>query len=39
VPVTVIDEAASSIAIVSPSGFRLEGLDIRDAVLALKALG
>lgn len=38
VPVEVVAEGRSAIAIVSPSGFRLEGLDMAEAVAALRAL-
>ena len=38
VPVEVVAEGRSSLAIVSPSGFRLEGLDMAEAVAALRAL-
>lgn len=38
VPVEVVAESRESIAIVSPSGFRLEGLDVAEAVAALRAL-
>ncbi|MFG0242531.1 MAG: hypothetical protein ACF8R9_07105 [Phycisphaerales bacterium JB054] len=38
VPVEVVAEERSSLAIVSPSGFRLEGLDMTEAVAALRAL-
>lgn len=39
VPVEVVTESRTPIAIVSPSGFRLEGLDVAEAVAALRALG
>jgi hypothetical protein len=41
VPVELVTEphAASSMSIVSPSGFRVEGLSFADAVALLKALG
>lgn len=43
VPVEVVDEArlgdGGEVVIVSPSGYRLEGLDARTAVAALRALG
>lgn len=39
VPVEVVTEARSPIAIISPSGFRLEGLEPAEAVAALRALG
>jgi hypothetical protein len=38
VPVQVVAEPRSGISIVSPSGFRLEGLELQDAVAALRAL-
>lgn len=38
VPVEVVTEARSPIAIISPSGFRLEGLEPAEAVAALRAL-
>ena len=39
VPVEVVAEARSTVAIISPSGFRLEGLEPAEAVAALRALG
>lgn len=41
VPVEIVAEpiATSSMSIVSPSGFRIEGLSFADAVAFLKALG
>jgi len=41
VPVEIVAEpiAASSMSIVSPSGFRVDGLSFADAVALLKALG
>ena len=41
VPVEIVAEpiAASSMSIVSPSGFRIEGLSFAEAVALLKALG
>ncbi|MBX3276347.1 MAG: hypothetical protein KF729_39200 [Sandaracinaceae bacterium] len=41
VPVEVVEEesAPREVVIVSPSGFRLEGLDAASAVAALRALG
>jgi hypothetical protein len=41
VPVEIVAEpiAASSMSVVSPSGFRIEGLSFADAVALLKALG
>lgn len=41
VPVEIVAEpnAASSMSIVSPSGFRIEGLSFADAVALLRALG
>ena len=38
VPVQVVTEPRSGISIVSPSGFRLEGLELQDAVAVLRAL-
>jgi transposase-like protein len=38
VPVEIVAEGRSPIAIVSPSGFRLEGLDLAEAVAALREL-
>ena len=40
VPVEVVDSAAEprTVAVVSPSGWRLEGLDVAEAVAVLKAL-
>lgn len=38
VPVEVVVERRSSLAVVSPSGFRLEGLDVAEAVAVLRAL-
>lgn len=39
VPVEVVAEARSPVAIISPSGYRLEGLEPAEAVAALRALG
>jgi hypothetical protein len=40
VPVRVVpDETPSTIAVVSPSGFRVEGLSLADAVRVLRELG
>jgi len=40
VPVQIIPErGATAVAIVSPSGFRIEGLALTDAVRALRELG
>jgi hypothetical protein len=40
VPVRVVpDEAPSVVAIVSPSGFRIEGIALADAVRVLRELG
>lgn len=41
VPVEIVAEptAASSMSVVSPSGFRVEGLSFADAVALLRALG
>lgn len=40
VPVHVVpDEAPRAVAVVSPSGFRIEGLTLGDAVRALRELG
>lgn len=39
VPVEVVAEPRSKVAIISPSGFRLEGLEPAEAVAALRALG
>ena len=36
---TFADRASSSPVIISPGGYRLEGLGLEDAVLALRALG
>lgn len=38
VPVEVISPSSSSITLVSPSGFRLEGLELDDAIAAMRAL-
>jgi len=40
VPVRVVpDEAPSMVAIVSPSGFRIEGIALADAVRVLREIG
>jgi hypothetical protein len=40
VPVHVVpDEPSASVAVVSPSGFRIEGLSVADAVRVLRELG
>jgi hypothetical protein len=40
VPVRVVpDELPATIAVVSPSGFRVEGLSLADAVRVLRELG
>jgi transposase-like protein len=39
VPVEVVSGPVAPITIVSPSGFRLEGLELDEAVAALRALG
>ncbi|HVK87189.1 MAG TPA: hypothetical protein VM513_23875 [Kofleriaceae bacterium] len=39
VPVEVVAEPRSTVAIISPSGFRLEGLEPAEAVAALRAIG
>ena len=40
VPVHVVsDEAERSVSIVSPTGYRIEGISLRDAVAVLRALG
>ena len=40
VPVHVVpDETSPAVAVVSPSGFRIEGLSLADAVRALRELG
>lgn len=39
VPVEVVAEPRSAVAIISPSGYRLEGLEPAEAVAALRALG
>ncbi len=39
VPVEVVAEPRSPVAIISPSGYRLEGLEPAEAVAALRALG
>jgi len=40
VPVEVIvSPAIATVAIVSPSGFRIEGLELHDAIAALRAIG
>lgn len=39
VPVEVVAEARSPVTIISPSGYRLEGLEPAEAVAALRALG
>lgn len=40
-PVRVVDAAApgSAVAVVSPSGHRIEGLSLQDAIAVLRALG
>ncbi len=38
VPVEVISAPHAAVVIVSPSGFRLEGLDVAEAVAVLRAL-
>lgn len=38
VPVEVIAAPRAAVAIVSPNGFRLEGLDVAEAVAVLRAL-
>ena len=40
VPVTVVDEpSAGGATLVSPSGYRVEGLELRDLAALLRALG
>ncbi|HVJ11193.1 MAG TPA: hypothetical protein VNC62_06440 [Burkholderiales bacterium] len=39
VPVHVVAEPGGRVSIVSPSGYRLEGLTLQDAVAVLRALG
>lgn len=39
VPVQVVAEPIGVVSIVSPAGFRLEGLSLQDAVSVLRALG
>ncbi len=40
VPVHVVpDEAERTVSVVSPTGYRIEGVSLRDAVAVLRALG